>query len=506
MGVAPWLTCPSSLTPSATSRLLRWSSQLAHIRTSASIDSAPVARPLLRQRGQVHQDIAGGHGLARLQRRRAPRLGLFGHATPIRVAAHRGRRGPGRVLAGTRSSTSVPLPLRVSATSRTGWAEPRSRTSPTPRLIPPSLGLRRYCTVRQRVFGFLSYANSTSSGFSDLSVALGVELAGAGDRDRSRGRRRRRRGLPATRPTARRPAPPASRWSSTRADTIARRDQQQGQQDQRPDPAARRPAAGAGDWNRAGRGVCAAGDRPRVSEVVTTVGRSPVVGRGADARVRRARAESSRAETGGAPVGDVGGRGAGADQRDGLPQPALQVAGRVGRPEHLGQGDHHVVRGGDRAGPVPRRVAEDLVADVVQRRRDPGPDLPRRNPAAADHRRVRQAERRPAGPAGHQAGVEQPAQVGDVDQLAGCRRPCTTARAGRTQRRLDQQPDDLDVAVRGDDHGVRVDPLVVQPEAVHAGQRVGDLADHPGRLQRRTAAPWLRTSSSDWPVAYSQTM
>ena len=225
------------------------------------------------------------------QRRLAPRLGLFGHATPIRVAVHRGRRRPGRVLA------SAPA-ARRRCRSRSGSARPRapaaamprSKTSPTPRLIPPSLGLRRYWTVRQRVFGFLSYANAISSGFSDLSspsgsnsrapvIAIGCPgVTDGGTEDSGRSGRR----LPA--------GAPASRWSSTRADTIAAGDQQQGEQDQRPDPAARRRGGRSGHWNRPAGGSARPGDRPRVSEVVTTVGRSAGRRGGGTLRVRRARA------------------------------------------------------------------------------------------------------------------------------------------------------------------------------------------------------------------------
>jgi hypothetical protein len=51
-----------------------------------------------------------------------------------------------------------------------------------------------------------------------------------------------------------------------------------------------------------------------------------------------------------------------------LAEAPLQIAGGVGGTEHLGQGVDHVIRGGELKRTVTRRLAEDLVTDVVQRR------------------------------------------------------------------------------------------------------------------------------------------
>ena len=57
------------------------------------VNAAAVARPLLRQRGQVHQDVPRGHILLGGQRRRSACSGLGGHRTPALVGAHRRLRG-----------------------------------------------------------------------------------------------------------------------------------------------------------------------------------------------------------------------------------------------------------------------------------------------------------------------------------------------------------------------------------------------------------------------------
>ena len=136
-----------------------------------------------------------------------------------------------------------------------------------------------------------------------------------------------------------------------------------------------------------------------------------------------------------------------------------------------------------------RRVAEDLVTDHVQGGGDPGPDLARTHQVAPGDRRGRQAEGRATRPARDQAGVEQPTQIDHVGLLgAEVGRAGQSVAGSRPQGRLDQQADDLDVTVRGEDDRVGVDPLVVEPQPVHAGQGVGDLPDHPGRLQPRQRA------------------
>ena len=77
--------------------------------------------------------------------------------------------------------------------------------------------------------------------------------------------------------------------------------------------------------------------------------------------------------------------------------------------------------------------------------------------------------------------------------------------AHRTQRGLDQQSDDLDVAVGGDDDGVGLirwwySPRLCTPANASATSRTTQ-AD-----SSADSGAWLSTSSSDWPVAYSQTM
>ena len=300
-------------------------------------------------------------------------------------------------------------------------------------------------------------------------------------------------------------APLEIRWSSTSAATtppvtsstarissspIQRRGCRCGRAGSRLGPGlgrARRPTAGdlavLADGDRAGhrrwpdRGC---GDRlPALlglSRVLEQRGdrRRCVPSRGDTARTFRA----TRSGSG----GRVDALAATADQRDRLAQPALQVRGAVRAAEHLGQRGDHVVRGRDGRQPVPRWVAEDLVADLIKGGGDAGPDLAGRGPAPAEQRRIRQAVRGPARPAGDQTGVQQSAEIGDIDEFRGVG-ALHDRGARRPQRCLDHQPHDLDVAGRGDDHRARVDPPVVEAEAVHTGQRAGDLADHPGRLQ-----------------------
>ena len=69
---------------------------------------------------------------------------------------------------GTRISTFVPLPLSRRSTLLTGTGLPRSTIRPTPRFRPPSFGLPRYFTVRQRVSGLPSTASLASPLFSSL--------------------------------------------------------------------------------------------------------------------------------------------------------------------------------------------------------------------------------------------------------------------------------------------------------------------------------------------------
>ncbi len=177
------------------------------------------------------------------------------------------------------------------------------------------------------------------------------------------------------------------------------------------------------------------------------------------------------------------------DLGDRLPQPALQIGGGVGRTEHLGQRVDHVVGRAEPVGAVPRWVTQDLVADDVQRGGDPGAHLAGAHQVTTGDRGGGQAEGRSARPAGHQAGVQQSAEVDHVGLLrAEVRRPGQRVARRRPECCLDQQTHDLDVTVGGEDDGVRVDPLVVQTETVDAGQGVGDLADHPGRLQTRERA------------------
>src|SRR4249919_330288 len=61
------------------------------------INAAAVACPLLGQRGQVYQDISGGHTLLRGQGRRSARFRVGGHRTPKPVRAHRWQWGLSRV-------------------------------------------------------------------------------------------------------------------------------------------------------------------------------------------------------------------------------------------------------------------------------------------------------------------------------------------------------------------------------------------------------------------------
>ena len=117
------------------------SSATAHDSTWCLVDPALVAAPLLGERGQVDQDVAGGDRLLGLRVTEEP--------APERLATLRQDLsdpiGAAVVVAGSsagiRSCTSVSSPLSRSLTAPTCWAEPRSRTRPTPRLIPPSRGL-----------------------------------------------------------------------------------------------------------------------------------------------------------------------------------------------------------------------------------------------------------------------------------------------------------------------------------------------------------------------------
>ena len=140
-----------------------------------------------------------------------------------------------------------------------------------------------------------------------------------------------------------------------------------------------------------------------------------------------------------------------------------------------------LVDGADRLA-VARRVAEDPVAEHVEVARDAGPDLARTQQAAVLGGRSGKAGVRTAGPAGGQAGVQQPAEVHRV-LLLGLR-VVVGVDAG-AQGRERAEPDQLDATRLRHHDGVGSQPSVREADAVRVGHRRRHLAHQPGGPARR---------------------
>ena len=118
---------------------------LGHLQHLDLVDSASVAAPLLRQRGQIHQHEPGRRRLLQGRSVAVPpacdRVLTVRHWASLLIG---GLVVPAGSVLGIRACRSVPLPLSWTWTvlGPVGDA-PRSRTSPTPRLMPPRSGSLR---------------------------------------------------------------------------------------------------------------------------------------------------------------------------------------------------------------------------------------------------------------------------------------------------------------------------------------------------------------------------
>src|SRR5215211_2402005 len=308
------------------------------LRDGDFVDAAAVVRSLLRQRGQIHQDVAGGCRLASGKGCGRPGLRCFGDPSPSVVRFHRWAADRVRILLWyTKLDVrAVPGESDHNRPYGLGGAKIEHQADPSLDAAEP-----RAAEVANRApagRGVTVVSQFDELRVLGLVIALRVEVSRTGDGDcgsRLTGGRFVGGGLGGRGVAGHRPASVAG----YHPDKYSADHQKHDQDRQQRDPAARTPLR----------------TRRRAD-------------RGADLRRRMGGRDGRR-------LGCWGGSGLRLTtlRRCRWVKSTLEVAGGVGGPEHLVQRADHGAGAPNWLRVMPRWITEDLVADVVQRGGDTGP-------------------------------------------------------------------------------------------------------------------------------------